>query len=38
MQNEQTLGEKAAALWALERRAAELLEHLRLWASAYATC
>ncbi|XP_035887397.1 laminin subunit beta-2-like, partial [Phyllostomus discolor] len=38
VQNEQTLGEKAATLWALEKRAAELLEHLQLWASAYATC
>lgn len=38
MQNEQTLGKKAATLWALEKRAAELLEHMQLWANAYATC
>lgn len=30
VQNEQTLGKNVAALWALEQRAAALLEHLRL--------
>ncbi|XP_070247034.1 laminin subunit beta-3-like [Myotis yumanensis] len=29
VQNEQTLGKRVATLWALERRAAALLEHLR---------
>ncbi|XP_053525170.1 laminin subunit beta-2-like [Artibeus jamaicensis] len=38
VQNEQMLGKKVAMLWALEKWAAELLEHLRLWASAHATC
>lgn len=30
MRNEQTLGKKVATLWALERLAAALLEHLQL--------
>ncbi|XP_074168450.1 laminin subunit beta-2 [Rhinolophus sinicus] len=38
VQNEQALGKKVATLWALEQRAAELLEHMQLWATAYATC
>lgn len=38
MQNEQTLGKRAATMWTLEKQAAELLEHLQLWASACATC
>nr|KAF6420662.1 hypothetical protein HJG59_009389 [Molossus molossus] len=38
VQNEQTLGKKVATLWALEKRAAELLKHMQLWANAYATC
>lgn len=38
MQNEQALGKKVAILWALEQRAAELLEHMQQWAIAYATC
>ncbi|XP_032987631.1 laminin subunit beta-2 [Rhinolophus ferrumequinum] len=38
VRNEQALGKKVATLWALEQRAAELLEHMQLWATAYATC
>lgn len=38
VQNEQALGKKVAILWALEQRAAELLEHMQQWAIAYATC
>nr|XP_035956532.1 uncharacterized protein LOC118541117 [Halichoerus grypus] len=38
VQNEQILGKKIATLWALELRAAELLEHMRLWGNVYATC
>ncbi|KAM9681305.1 laminin subunit beta-2-like isoform 1-T1 [Dama dama] len=37
-QNEEALGKKVATLWALEQRAAELLDHMQLWARAYATC
>ncbi|XP_059519765.1 uncharacterized protein LOC132215502 [Myotis daubentonii] len=38
VQNEQTLGKRVATLWALGRRAAALLGHLRLPATAHATC
>lgn len=38
MQNEQTLGKKVAKMRALEQRAAALLKHLQLRATAYATC
>lgn len=38
MQNEQALGREVATLRALEQRGAQLLEHVRLWAKACATC
>lgn len=37
-QNAQALGKKVTTLWALEQQAAELLDHMQLWAIVYTTC